>query len=415
MRIIACSDIHIGRIPAVPSQAGLFGKSSWNALVQKAIDLQVDALVLAGDVVERDNAWFEAYGALTKGLERLQEEGIAVFGVAGNHDSQVFARLAKHNQAIHLLGLNGRWEHVDYQGVRFLGWSFPDVHHPKDPLADFPAEYTHHDGPKLGILHCDLDASGTSSQYAPTRSHSLENSGIPLWVLGHIHAGGLKAQGHALYCGSPYALDAAETGPHGIWLLENQAGNQWKTPEFIQLSPWRFESCIVELDTKTTSLGLPEAITKSLRRQAETFFSQGFVGKIYCRLVFTGTISPELDLSRALPKEELGKLEVSFGETAIHALDDFINHTQVEVDLIGLARGVGPMAMLAKQLLDTDTLPGLLREIKEIDSNSYNHTTFRPLLSSTEQENPGYEEIARQAGVALLRAMLNQSQQKKES
>ncbi len=415
MKILACSDIHIGRIPAIPGQNRITGSSAWEAVVQKALDLHPDALVLAGDVVEKDNSWFEAYGAFIKGLDRLKAAEIAVFAIAGNHDSQVFPRLAKDSQAIRLLGLHGKWEAIDYNGVRFIGWSFPDHRHAKNPVSDFPAEFQQYSGHLLGILHCDLDASIASSHYAPVPSQHLSTSPIPFWILGHIHAGGLRADGHALYCGSPYALDSSETGTHGVWLLETQAGNRWKTPEFIPLSPWRFTTCQVKLDPTTTKANLPERITHEMRALIESQASQGFVGTLFCRLEFIGTVSAELDLSRALPQEELVKLEIPHGEASIRLLGDYDDHTQLAVYLESLSQGVGPIAMLAKLLIDMDGNTDLVREVRMIDSDSFNTATFRPLQNSSISGDQEYKETIRNAGRALLRAMLNQLDQRKES
>ena len=57
MKIICCADIHIGRIPSVPYEDNLSSHSSWDAVVDKALELQVDVLVLAGDVVDQEENW----------------------------------------------------------------------------------------------------------------------------------------------------------------------------------------------------------------------------------------------------------------------------------------------------------------------------------------------------------------------
>jgi DNA repair exonuclease SbcCD nuclease subunit len=53
MKILACSDIHLGRICGVEGD-DLTGSSAWEAVVETAIAQQVDALVLAGDIVDKD-------------------------------------------------------------------------------------------------------------------------------------------------------------------------------------------------------------------------------------------------------------------------------------------------------------------------------------------------------------------------
>ena len=69
MKILACSDIHIGRIPSIPDTSLASSVSAWDAIVEQALDKHVDVVVLSGDVVDQDDAWFEAYGPLLKQLK----------------------------------------------------------------------------------------------------------------------------------------------------------------------------------------------------------------------------------------------------------------------------------------------------------------------------------------------------------
>ena len=98
VRILCTGDIHLGRRPSrVPEglDARALGPArAWEALVEKAIELPVDAAALTGDIVDESNKLYEAYSVLQKGVERLLEAGIAVFAVAGNHDYNVLPRLA---------------------------------------------------------------------------------------------------------------------------------------------------------------------------------------------------------------------------------------------------------------------------------------------------------------------------------
>ena len=83
-RILFVGDIHLGRRPGgLPgnleqhglSVAELTPAAAWRSTVDWAVAHDVDAVVLAGDVVESDNARFEAYGRLREGAERLLRGG----------------------------------------------------------------------------------------------------------------------------------------------------------------------------------------------------------------------------------------------------------------------------------------------------------------------------------------------------
>ena len=64
--------------------------------------------------------------------------------------------------------------------MRFLGWSFPIRHVREDPMVDCPEVAG--ELPTVGLLHCDLDASG--SLYAPVTLRSLLRPGVDAWLLG---------------------------------------------------------------------------------------------------------------------------------------------------------------------------------------------------------------------------------------
>jgi hypothetical protein len=407
MRILASSDIHLGRIPAVSGHPELSGYCAWEAIVEKALALEVDALVLAGDVVEKDNAWFEAYGPLVKGLEKLHSSNIEVFAVAGNHDAKIFPRLAKEGEHIHMLGLKGKWEQVTYKGVRFVGWSFSESACTTNPLDSFDKSFADFDGPTLGLLHCDVDGQ-VGGMYASIPSFQFSNTGISLWVLGHIHAKQQIANQPCFYCGSPFALDSSETGEHGVYLLETLGEKSWKDPQFIPLSPWQFCDCEVDLEGIASSSDLMGYIAEAMRKTGSGKITSAFLGDIYCKLVFVGTIPTKFDLTGALPLADLQNLEIPLeGGYTAHVQSSFVDNTVLAVDLESLAKGVGPIALLAKQLLDMDTLPGLLEAVKDLEHKSHNVSAFQSLREVPGQQDPKKREaLIRKASLSLLRSML---------
>src|SRR5690606_28513558 len=137
---------------------------------------------------------------LREGVERLTAAGIAVLGVAGNHDVKVLPRLADSVPGFRLLGRGGQWERTLVRGrggeADILGWSFPERVVHDNPLA---AGLPPREGRlTLGLLHCDRDQSG--SRYAPVSSRDLDEAPVDAWLLGHIHKpdamGGPRPQGY---------------------------------------------------------------------------------------------------------------------------------------------------------------------------------------------------------------------------
>src|SRR5262245_1795132 len=118
-KLLCIGDMHLGRRPArLPADlevdaSELGPAAAWKRCTAFAIAERVDAVLLAGDVVESANRFFEAFGVLERGVRELEAAGIRTIGVAGNHDVEVLPRLADEIAGFHLLGRGGRWESVE--------------------------------------------------------------------------------------------------------------------------------------------------------------------------------------------------------------------------------------------------------------------------------------------------------------
>ncbi len=165
IKLLAASDLHLGRKSAfipdnVPEASTRF---SWRRIVDYAVSHSVDALLLAGDIVDQDNRYYEATGLLQEGFDILGRAGIEVFAVGGNHDHDVLPQLLRHHSYnhVHLLGANGHWEVKTFskngQKIQFAGWSFPAGSVTENPLADFESAPVNKQLCTIGLLHGDAD------------------------------------------------------------------------------------------------------------------------------------------------------------------------------------------------------------------------------------------------------------------
>ncbi|MGH0053344.1 MAG: metallophosphoesterase family protein [Sphaerochaetaceae bacterium] len=401
MRVLVCADIHMGRRPELAES----GHAVWDAIIQKALALNVDVVALVGDVVEQERAWLSVYGPLLDGLTRLKEAGIAVIGVGGNHDWSVFPRLAAESDAIKILGLNGTWEAYDVQGVRFIGWSFPSRYVKTSPFATFKETLSDTPHLTLGLLHADFGQS--FSAYAPIDEALLQKTGVPLWMLGHIHkAGRVGATIPAYYCGSPYALDAKETGVHGVYLLESENAHAWKEPVFIPLCPYRYERYTIDVTNLQDVESIRTAVTKAARAFAD---SLDFSGTLALTPVFTGSLRPSLDLLQVFSTDSATR-EVLFqdGEgREVLLLNRQEDATELEVDLVQLAKGSGPEALLARMLTDKEALQQMGKQYQNLDEESYNISGFKLLQKEPINQKEAITR-ARYSAMQLLKAMIAQ-------
>ena len=256
MKLLCAADLHLGRQPSrlAGPVHGLLDELSasvaWQRLVDVAIDRQVTAVLLAGDVLDDEHDYFEAFGELKAGVERLVSAGIAVLAVSGNHDVEVLPRLAQAVHELVLLGEGGVWQAEtlkdDSGTVHVVGWSYPTTSVTYSPLASLPAALEPlTPAPVLGLLHCDRDQSG--SRYAPVTSAELAGAAVDAWLLGHVHRPDAGARGG--YLGSVFAADPGEEGARGAWLVEVDAGSG-VTFASLPLSPLRFETLTLDVSER---------------------------------------------------------------------------------------------------------------------------------------------------------------------
>jgi len=211
-------------------------------MIDLAIARAVDVIVMSGDVIDRDNRYYEASGALQAGFKRLETAGIDVFMVAGNHDFDVLPQILRNHpfQRVKLLGSDGRWEVVRYERsgeiLQWVGWSFPRQWVTINPLINFPAGILDPNYLSIGLLHAEVDKPDSS--YAPVPLLDLQRSTVNVWVLGHIHKPSTYSGDKIIrYPGSPQALSAREPGSHGALLLTVEGGRVARIEEvgFLEL------------------------------------------------------------------------------------------------------------------------------------------------------------------------------------
>lgn len=244
MKLLLTGDIHLGRTSTRtgdtdPLRHGTV--AAWNRMVDLAIREKVRVVCLSGDIVDGQNRYWESVGPLNDGIRRLGEAGVLTVAVAGNHDHDVFPRLAATlpDTTFRLLGAGGVWDReVVDNTIAIDGWSFPGPVVRTDPIETYSLERP--SGiPVLGMVHGDLGVP--DSRYAPLSMDTLQRTGVDAWLLGHIHVPGLRAESPwVLYPGSPQALDPGEQGIHGPWIVTVEGGRLGR-PEHVHLSSVRYD------------------------------------------------------------------------------------------------------------------------------------------------------------------------------
>lgn len=392
MRLLAVGDLHLGRQPArLPdtlrervSPRDLGPAAALDRLVREATRQGVDAVVFAGDVVEQEDDFFEAFATLRRAVTTLVDHGIAVLGVAGNHDVQVLPRLAEEVTGFRLLGADGHWESAtmeDSDGVcvDIVGWSFPRSTPGVNPLA--AGQPARGNRPTLGLLHCDRDQPG--SPHAPVSAQELAAAGVDAWLLGHIHKPDrLGPQQPSGYLGSVTALRASETGVRGPWLYTIGPGGiedvtQWP------LAPLRWEELTVDVTGATEAGEIPQSILAAAERCATDLRAQPWQPELLgLRLTLTGRSNLGRAISERLEREDLTDLPLQ-GITAF--VGRWWLDLRPEIDLATLARRHDPVGLLAQRLRLLDEAPASDPERQALIERAREH------LARSQREAPWRE------------------------
>lgn len=416
-RILFVGDMHLGtrlsRLPAGLGDAELLGPAgAWARTVDAALEHRVQAVALAGDVVNKRNALFEAAAALRPGLEKLHNAGITTLAVAGNHDTRALPALLKGGAPLQLLGAGGQWqEHMvggdDRPAVRIVGWSFPRERWEASPLAT-PPPPSRPDLPTFGLLHADLDVP--ASPYAPVGRVALAAVGYDGWMLGHIHTPGpVPTDARPFYLGSLVGLDPSETGEHGPVLVTVAPGGAI-TRARLPLAPLRWErweiACPIapaaaddlqelllrELETRTLALGLAPGTALGVR------------------VVLAGPCDRPLAAARAAA--DLALPPVTFDGVTVF-VDRLDSALRTDLDLAALARGDDPPGLLARRILvledgtaDPATAPELARLLQHLREADGEARRFNACTATSAADDAELRRTGARAARRLLDRLL---------
>lgn len=284
--ILCIGDLHLGKAPgslsAVAAErfaadmTSIGPECAWERAVDAAIEHEVDAVLLAGDVVHDLDDAFRVERLIEDGVKRLASERIPVFAVMGNHDARALPAVARSIEGLQLLGENATWQCATLRRradntpfANLFGWSFPDEHHRNDPLLGFEQCRGDVDPalPGIGLLHADLNA--TESDYAPVSRTGLEaKQAVDAWLLGHIHTTShapMQTERPIGYLGSVTALKRSDCGEHGVWLL--RLADTRVTMELLPIAPLRFDFIDVDVSDcgNVEGVDLRSAIESHLR------------------------------------------------------------------------------------------------------------------------------------------------------
>lgn len=272
MRFIHAADLHIdsplrglNRFEGTPvARLRSATRQALTRLVDLAIDEEVDFVLIAGDLYDRDWQDFHTGLFVREQMVRLGRQGVKVFIVQGNHDAQgVISRQLPWPDNVKVFSSrSAETVKLDDLRVAIHGHSFPDREVPEDLVPGYPMAVPGY--VNIGLLHTSLTGAEGHDTYAPTSLDTLRSKGYDYWALGHVHARQVVCdEPRVVYPGNLQGRHARETGPKGCELVSVAGGKLEAT--FVPLDVVRWHQVDVVLNPSHSLDALPRVVGEALQ------------------------------------------------------------------------------------------------------------------------------------------------------
>lgn len=242
------------------------------AIVELCVREQVDFLVVSGDLYNSAERPVRPQLALADAARTLDEAGIRMFVVHGNHDPASHARA--------LVGLPGNvhvFAHDRVERVTFerdgevlcalYGRSFAKREVKENLATGFARERD--DAVAIGVLHANVGGRRGYDDYAPCSLADLAAAGMDYWALGHVHEPGVVSETPlAVYAGAPQGLDPTQTGERGCYLVSVEPGHA--EAAFVPLSSVAWDARSVDVSDLATLDAVEDRVLEACAEVSRT-------------------------------------------------------------------------------------------------------------------------------------------------
>jgi DNA repair exonuclease SbcCD nuclease subunit len=247
MKFIHAADIHLdsplhglSAYPDAPAeQLRNASREALRQLVDKAIEEEVDFLIIAGDLY--DGNWRDHNTGIffSQQMGRLRKEGIRVVMLYGNHDAEneMTKKLSLPDNVKVFVSRKPEVHVLDDLKVALHGQSFKDKEtndniaaRYKDPVAGYY---------NIGVLHTGLEGGTAHPRYAPCSRAELHAKGYDYWALGHVHEFQQWTEKSTIvFPGNLQGRHIRETGRRGAVLVTVESNETKVERLFIDVLRW---------------------------------------------------------------------------------------------------------------------------------------------------------------------------------
>ncbi len=249
VKFIHCSDLHLGRQRLGGNLPDSDLKAAFQYIVTYTLEQQADALLIAGDIFDSPNIQPPCLQQATECLKPLQQAGVPVFAIEGNHDratisgdSPTWVRYLNDIGLLHLLSIPFNaagpvitpWDpqtregsYIDFKGIRLVGAGYLGAGTIKRAklIAEQMAAWQQEPSPGavVMLLHAGPDYMVQEGGGFAKESLEFLKESVDYLALGHIHKP-MIYEGWAINPGSPEHIRLEESRydskPRGLAVVE---------------------------------------------------------------------------------------------------------------------------------------------------------------------------------------------------
>lgn len=280
MRFIHAADIHLDSplrgLEAYPDapleEIRAATRRAFDNLIDLAIEEQVAFVLLCGDLY--DGNWRDYNTGLyfAQRMGRLQQAGIRVFIVSGNHDAE--SHITRHLQLpdnVQVFSTRKTQSlRIEEWGIALHGRGYAERAVSENLVASYPqgeAGWFH-----IGLLHTALNGRPGHEPYAPCTLDQLFSKGYDYWALGHVHQRELISESPwVVFPGNLQGRHIRERGAKGCTLVTLVDGAV-SALEHRSLDVLRWALCEVDVSAAANEdevYGLVRSALEAEKAQAE--------------------------------------------------------------------------------------------------------------------------------------------------
>ena len=244
-------------------------REAFEQLISLALAEEVAFVVIAGDLYDGDWRDYRTGLFFAAQMGRLNEAGIPVFLLHGNHDaeSQITRRLSLPGNVRVFGARTPDTFMLDELGVALHGQSFRHRDTRENLVPGYPEPVDC--DLNIGVLHTGLGGMGGHENYAPCALEDLLARGYDYWALGHVHQFQvLHEYPHVVFPGNLQGRHIRETGPKGA-VLVTVADGRLSDLSVVPADVVRWSLVPVQMDADTGVTGAVSRIRAALEQAVE--------------------------------------------------------------------------------------------------------------------------------------------------